>query len=71
MSSKNSTTHSGASAPVVAATQYTCPMHPDVVSDKLGDCPKCGMHLVPLEEGGDKAHSGDHHFFLKSSARKN
>jgi len=58
MSSKNSTTSPGASAPVVAATQYTCPMHPDVVSDKPGDCPKCGMHLVPLEEAGDKAHSG-------------
>ena len=58
MSSKNSTTSPGASAPVVAATQYTCPMHPEVVSDKPGDCPKCGMHLVPLEEAGDKSHSG-------------
>jgi hypothetical protein len=25
---------------------YTCPMHPDVVSDKPGKCPKCGMDLV-------------------------
>ncbi len=22
---------------------YTCPMHPDVTSDKPGKCPKCGM----------------------------
>jgi len=26
--------------------QYTCPMHPDVVSDKPGKCPKCGMDLI-------------------------
>lgn len=25
---------------------YVCPMHPDVVSEKEGSCPKCGMFLV-------------------------
>ncbi|OGS21314.1 MAG: hypothetical protein A3J83_02280 [Elusimicrobia bacterium RIFOXYA2_FULL_40_6] len=24
---------------------YTCPMHPEVKSDKPGKCPKCGMFL--------------------------
>lgn len=29
------------------AAAYTCPMHPEVTSDKPGKCPKCGMKLVP------------------------
>jgi Cu+-exporting ATPase len=27
--------------------EYTCPMHPEVVSDRPGACPKCGMALEP------------------------
>ncbi|MBX9770273.1 MAG: efflux RND transporter periplasmic adaptor subunit, partial [Candidatus Obscuribacterales bacterium] len=34
------------------ATQYTCTMHPEVISDKPGKCPKCGMDLVPKAVGG-------------------
>ena len=30
--------------------QYTCSMHPEVVSDQPGKCPKCGMKLVKKEE---------------------
>ena len=26
--------------------QYTCPMHPEVISDTQSKCPKCGMNLV-------------------------
>lgn len=29
---------------------YHCPMHPNYISDKPGDCPICGMKLVPIEE---------------------
>ena len=30
-----------------AATKtYTCSMHPEVISDKPGKCPKCGMELI-------------------------
>ncbi|RJG43920.1 heavy metal translocating P-type ATPase [Mesorhizobium sp. DCY119] len=29
-------------------TQYTCPMHPEVIRDKPGSCPKCGMALEPM-----------------------
>ncbi len=35
--------------------KYTCPMHPEVVMDHPGNCPKCGMKLVPLKSNG-KAH---------------
>ncbi|MBC9795921.1 heavy metal translocating P-type ATPase [Sinomicrobium weinanense] len=30
-------------------TQYTCPMHPEVIKDEPGSCPICGMDLVPVE----------------------
>lgn len=29
-------------------TQYTCPMHPEIVQEGPGTCPKCGMDLEPL-----------------------
>ncbi len=35
--------------------QYTCPMHPEIMQDRPGDCPKCGMHLVPLKTGSEKS----------------
>ena len=30
-------------------TLYHCPMHPSIVSDAPGDCPVCGMRLVPAD----------------------
>ena len=39
--------HSMADTPVSqSAVMYTCVMHPEVISDKPGKCPKCGMALV-------------------------
>ena len=37
-----------------AAGKYTCPMHPEVVSDKPGDCPKCGMPLERMSPAATK-----------------
>jgi hypothetical protein len=34
-----------------SSVRYTCPMHPEVVSDTAGRCPHCGMKLVEQEEG--------------------
>jgi membrane fusion protein, copper/silver efflux system len=43
---------------------YHCPMHPTYISDKPGDCPICGMKLVPIEP----AASPDPHAGHKSMA---
>lgn len=40
----------GREEPAPEETVYTCPMHPDVTSDEPGECPICGMDLVPKEE---------------------
>ncbi len=34
---------------VLTGTQYTCPMHPEVVRDEPEACPLCGMALEPME----------------------
>ena len=35
-------------SPREASTTYTCPMHPEIRSDRPGACPKCGMALEPV-----------------------
>lgn len=32
--------------------RYTCPMHPTLTLDHEGQCPSCGMRLVPVYEDG-------------------
>lgn len=40
--------------------QYTCPMHPEIIQDKPGNCPKCGMNLIPLIGKQSESHSNHH-----------
>lgn len=37
-----------------SGTTYTCPMHPEVVQQGPGDCPKCGMALEPMGVPGEE-----------------
>jgi Cu(I)/Ag(I) efflux system membrane fusion protein len=45
-SSTTQTDTSGMPQKMVSNEMYTCKMHNEVMSDKPGKCPKCGMTLV-------------------------
>ncbi|MDC3285968.1 efflux RND transporter periplasmic adaptor subunit, partial [Flavobacteriaceae bacterium] len=32
---------------------WTCSMHPQIMKPEPGDCPICGMDLIPAESGSD------------------
>lgn len=52
---EKNTKSAGYSIPDSTVTKtYTCPMHPEVISDKPGKCPKCGMDLE-LKENNEKS----------------
>jgi RND family efflux transporter MFP subunit len=46
---------SAPSSQVVQEMTYTCPMHPQITKKGPGDCPICGMNLVPVEPGATTA----------------
>ena len=41
------------SPPAPPGTRYTCPMHPEIIRDRPGPCPICGMALEPMTVGAD------------------
>lgn len=41
-------------ATIAKPGQYTCPMHPKVISDSAGKCPDCGMFLEKVKEPAAK-----------------
>jgi P-type Cu2+ transporter len=47
--------------------QYTCPMHPEIIQDKPGNCPKCGMSLTPITSTQSDSRS---HYHAHGKAEK-
>lgn len=43
--------HAGHDAGETVRQQYTCGMHPMIITDEPGDCPICGMTLTPVKSG--------------------
>ncbi|MBA3016138.1 MAG: hypothetical protein KKD63_08890 [Proteobacteria bacterium] len=47
----------------VEKLKYTCPMHPAIIQDEPGDCPICGMKLIPVKPdstGVDESQAAKH-----------
>lgn len=65
--------HNSSVADSTITKTYTCPMHPEVISDKPGQCPKCGMDLE-LKEDSNKQDSnkqeGMNHDGMKHDGKK-
>ena len=58
----------GEPAVAAPAVKWTCSMHPEIVMDKFGLCPKCAMDLIPMNEG--PSGGNDRQLVLSESAIK-
>jgi Cu+-exporting ATPase len=58
----------GEPGPLPKGTVYTCPMHPEIVQEGPGRCPKCGMALEPM--GVPAEHDQGGHYELVDFTRR-
>jgi len=54
----------------VAQTIWTCSMHPQIKQDKPGNCPICGMDLIPLKTSDDIEEADPNEIQMTESAMK-
>lgn len=45
--------------PATTSSRWTCPMHPEIVQDGPGSCPKCGMALEPMIASAREEENGE------------
>jgi len=60
----NKAAHTSERIRATDGSTYTCPMHPEIIRNKPGSCPKCGMTLVPMEPS-DNAEQKEYHDLLQ------
>ena len=51
-------------------TKWTCSMHPQIQKDEPGNCPICGMELIPMKQDEDDAEAGQYSVKLSNAAMK-
>lgn len=56
-SSKDNHKHIQTSSKEAKTQLWTCSMHPQIIKKEPGDCPICGMDLVPMKDGNSKSNS--------------
>ena len=59
-SGKQNTASADSASLHMAAVTYTCPMHPEIISDKPGKCSICKMNLVEKKENATAVDSTIH-----------
>ena len=59
--------HDHETAEEAADSEYTCSMHPQVRQDEPGDCPICGMELIPASEEDDHQEDDPFVFAMRES----
>lgn len=51
-------------------TTWTCSMHPQIQKDEPGNCPICGMELIPMKQDEDDGEAGQYSVKLSNAAMK-